>query len=173
MHLNPNKVVSANSKGVIISFKDVNTSKLPAHINLQVEEVQTQGKVKYQNVHHPRFNKIQQKLYTEAIYGVDFYYPEDIKKMSKKKILSIAAKCAKTQRVINRWKQEIISETVDSFFLSFFPNSRITKAIVQTNGYDRHHRDTHTFKELGLTQKDVAEKLIEVKVLPKNFFELA
>lgn len=172
MRVNPNKTVSANSKGIIISFRDANKHRFQPYDNLQVEEIQTKGKAKYQPVERPSFNKIQQQLYAEVVYGLSYYSAEDVNKMSKTKKLRLIARYAKAQRILNRWKQEIVAETVDSFLLTFFPHSPITKVLVETKGYDRNHHDTHSFKELGLTQEDVAAKLVEVNLLPKNFFQL-
>lgn len=172
MCINPNKTVSANSKGIIISFRDANKHRFQPYDNLLVEEIQTKGKAKYQPVERPSFNKIQQKLYAEVVYGLSYYSTEDVNKMSKTKKLRLLARYAKAQRILNRWKQEIVAETVDSFMLTFFPNSPITKALVETKGHDRNHHDTHSFKELGLSQEDVAKKLIQVNLLPKNFFQL-
>ena len=172
MSANPHKTVSANSQGIIISFRDANKHRFQPYANLHVEEIQTRGKSKYQSVDNPGFNKIQQKLYAEVVYGISHYSEEEVSKMSKTKKLRLLARYAKAQRILNRWKQEIVSETVDSFMLTFFPNSRVTKVLVETKGYDRSHHDSHSFKELGLTQEDVAAKLVEVNLLPKNFFQL-
>lgn len=172
MRHNSHKTVSAGSKGIIISFRDANKHKFIPYENNYIEEIQVAGHSKYQNLEQPTFNKIQQQLYAEAVYGLSYYSEADIAKMSKSKKLRVLAKYAKAQRVLNRWKQEIVYEKVDSFLLTFFPNSAITKALVETKGHDRNSRESHTFKDLGLTQKDVAGKLIEVRLLPENFFQL-
>lgn len=141
--------------------------------NVQVEEIQSKGTVKYQVLEQPPFNEIQQKLYAEAVYGLSYYSEKDVREMSKSKKLRLLAKYAKAQRVLNRWKQEIVYDRVDSFLLALFPNSAITKVLVDTKGYDRSSKDPHSFKELGLSPQDVASKLIEEKLLPQNFFQLS
>jgi hypothetical protein len=138
MRINPHKTVCAGTKGIIISFRDANKHRFLAYENVQVEEIQTKGHVKYQSLE-----------------------------------LRVLAKYAKAQRILNRWKQEIVYEKVDRFFMDLFPKSSITKALVETNGYDREIRESHTFKELGLSPQDVASKLVETNLLPKDFFELA
>lgn len=173
MRFNPHKTVSASSKGIIISFRDANKHRFIPYESPVVEEIQYYGHKKYQQIESPVFNKIQQKLYAEAVYGLNFYSEQDIKEMSKSKKLRLLAKYAKAQRVLNRWKQEIVHEKVDSFLLALFPNSLITKVLVDTKGYDRQSKESHSFKELGLTQQDVANKLIEVSLLPTNFYQLA
>lgn len=172
MRINPHKTVSAGSKGIIISFRDANKHRFMPYENLHVEEIQQKGSVKYQSLEQPPFNKIQQTLYAEAVYGLSYYSNADVEKMSKSKKLRLLTKYAKAQRILNKWKQEIVYEKVDSLLLALFPDSPITKALVETKGHDRSSKETHSFKELGLSQQDVANKLIEVKLLPDNFFQL-
>lgn len=171
MRFNPHKTVSAGKEGIIIAFRDVNKHRFIAYENT-FTEVQTTGKTKYQTVEQPVFNRVQQQLYAETVYGLGYFSDNDVKDMSKSKKLRVLARYAKAQRILNRWKQEIVYEKVDRFLLALFPNSPITKALVETKGHDRSSRESHTFKELGLTQEDVASKLIEVNLLPKNFFQL-
>lgn len=171
MRFNPHKTVCAGKEGIIIAFRDVNKHRFIAYDNL-LDEVQTAGTTKYQHVEDPVFNKIQQKLYAETVYGLNYFSEKEVKDMTKSKKLRVLARYAKAQRILNRWKQEIVYEKVDKFLLAFFPNSPITKALVDTKGHDRNAHESHTFKELGLTQEDVASKLIEVNLLPRNFFQL-
>jgi hypothetical protein len=173
MRNNPHKTVCAGTKGIIISFRDANKHRFMPYDNVQVQEIQTKGTVKYQPLEQPPFNAIQQKLYAEAVYGLSYYSDQDVREMSKSKKLRVLARYAKAQRVLNRWKQEIVYEKVDSFLLALFPHSAITKALVETKGYDRSSRESHTFKELGLTPQDIASKLMEAHLLPQDFFQLA
>lgn len=173
MRFNPHKTVCASSKGIIISFRDANKHRFIPFESPVVEEIQLHGHKKYQQLESPVFNKIQQKLYGEAVYGLSYFSTDAVEQMSKSKKLRVLAKYAKAQRILNRWKQEIVHSKVDSFLMAFFPNSPITKALVDTKGYDRQSKECHSFKELGLTQQDVANKLIEVSLLPDNFYQLA
>lgn len=170
---NPHKTVCAGTKGIVISFRDANKHRYMPYDNVQVEELQMNGTVKYQSLEQPPFNKFQQKLYAETLYGLNYYSEQEVYAMPKFKKLSIITKYAKAQRILNRWKQEIVYERVDSFLLTLFPNSAITKALVETKGYDRTSRETHSFKELGLSPEKIASKLIEENLLPVNFFQLA
>lgn len=173
MRFNQHKTISASSKGIIISFRDANKHRFIQYESPLLDEIQQTGHKKYQELEQPAFNNVQQKLYAEVVYGLNYYSAADVEKLPRSKKQSILARYAKAQRILNRWKQEIVFEKVDAFLMAFFPNSPITKAIVDTKGYDRQSRETHSFKELGLSQEDVAYKLIEVNLLPKNFFELA
>ena len=170
---NPHKTVCAGTKGIVISFRDANKHRYMPYDNVQVEELQMNGTVKYQSLEQPPFNKFQQKLYAETLYGLNYYSEQEVCVMPRLKKLSIITKYAKAQRILNRWKQEIVYERVDSFLLTLFPNSAITKALVETKGYDRTSRETHSFKELGLSPEKIASKLIEENLVPVNFFQLA
>lgn len=172
MRFNPHKTVCASSKGIIISFRDANKHRFIPYESPVIEEIQLHGHVKYQQLESPVFNKIQQKLYSEAVYGLSYFSKDAVEQMSKSKKLRVLAKYAKAQRILNRWKQEIVHTTVDTFLMAFFPHSSITKTLIDTTGYDRQSKECHSFKELGLTQEDVANKLIEVNLLPENFYQL-
>lgn len=169
MRINPHKTVTANSKGIIICFGDANKHMFSPYENRVVVENQAK---KSQDLDKPAFNKLQQKLYAETVYGLGYYSQEAVKEMSKAKRQRVLAKYAKAQRILNRWKQEIVYERVDRLLLELFPNSPITKILVDAKGYDRENRETHSFKELGLKQEDVAKKLMDANLLPKNFFQL-
>jgi hypothetical protein len=172
MHLNPNKTVCASSKGIVISFRDANKQKYIPYESTMLNEIQLYGHVKFQQLESPILNTIQQKLYSEAVYGLSYFPKDVVAEMSKGKKLRVLARYAKAQRILNRWKQEIVHTKVDSFLLALFPNSPITKALVETKGYDRESKECHSFKELGLTQEDVANKLMEFNILPQNFYQL-
>lgn len=173
MRFNSNKTVSASSKGIIISFRDANKHRFIPYEPSMLDDIQTNGHSKYQQLEAPAFNKIQQTLYAETVYGLSFFPPETVLQMSKSKKMKILARYAKAQRILNRWKQEIVHSKVDSLLMAFFPNSPITKALVETKGYDRDLKEPHSFKELGLTQADIADKLMEVNLLPVNFYQLS
>jgi hypothetical protein len=127
---------------------------------------------KYQEIEKPVFNKTQQRLYSEALYGTKLYTQEEIQKMPKSRVLQIIDICYKAQKFINRWKQEIVSEKVDNLLLSLFPKSSIVKAFADVKGYDDTLKMNYSFKDLGLDQTKIADKLISWSLLPKNFYEL-
>ena len=80
----------------------------------------------------------------------------------------------RARRLLNRWKQEIINEQVDSFLINLFPNSPVVKQMVNVKGYDDNlNTDYITFKELGISRQAIAEKLIQLGILPSNFCQLA
>lgn len=172
MSYNPNKAVSANSKGIVISFRDVNKHKFIAYESPIVKSIQVSGTAKYQKLERPVFNKPQQKLYAEVIYGLNVYTPIQLKELSKERRIEILQRYNKAQDVLNQWKKQIVDDKINTLLTVLFPNSAMAKRMCEIPTYDRHHKDTHTFKELGLTKYKIAYKLIEVGVLPTNFFNL-
>lgn len=170
MH-NANKTVSANCKGIIISFSDVNKHRFLAYEH--VDKIQKYGKVKYQPLEKRPLNKTQQRLYSEVIYGLHYYEEEKVAMMTESKRRQIVDSYRKAQKVLNRWKQQLVNQTVNNFLLSLFPKSPIVKQMVSLTSTDDEYIDNRSFKDLGITQKMVIEKLIEHQLLPNNFFKLA
>lgn len=137
-----------------------------------LSHIQQYGKVKYQPVEKPIFNKEQQRLYAEVIYGLTIFKPEEISKLSPKRKYEIVTTFKKSQKILNEWKQEIINVKINGFLSKMFPKSKIVNQIISINGYDETSKCKHSFKELGLTQEMIAKKLVECGVLPNNFFQL-
>jgi hypothetical protein len=170
---NPNKTVSANSKGIVVSFGDVNKHKFVKYEPTAVEQIQLYGTVKYQKIEQPGFNPIQEKLFAEALYGLNFYTAEELKKMPAEKKRSVIVLYTRVQKLLNRWKQEIICKQVDSLLISLFPNSPIVKFISENEYYDKDLECPFSLRDLGITsERVIAEKLIQSKLLPYNFFKL-
>lgn len=164
------KTVSANSRGIIVSFHDTKKHKFVNYSNEYVENVQVYGKQPYNT---PLFNKVQQKLYGEVVYGLNVYTNTQIQQMPEHQKKTIIRRYTIAQRVINKFKQRVFQNLVDKFFLNLFPRSPILKAFSEIDAYDPKEIDRHTFKELGITQKDVADKLLEKGLLPRDFYQLA
>ena len=169
---NPNKTITANSKGIVISFRDECKPRYVAYRSTAVENLQLHGTARYQVLDKPAFNRIQQKLYTEVIYGLNSYDKQQLAVLTPKEISKIFSIHKKVQHFLNKWKQEILEMKVNSFLSALFPNSKVAKYMCSVNGYNRAYTDRHTFRELGLTQELIASKLIEAGFLPKNFFQL-
>jgi hypothetical protein len=172
MPYNPNKTITANSKGIIISFRDDNKPKYIPYKNKEVDNLQHLGRSLYQTFDLPAFNKIQQKLYAEALYGINAYDQSEIMTLTHKDILRITALHRRVQFFLNRWKQEIMDCKVDALLSKLFPHSKVVKDMSTVKGYNRAFTARYSFKELGLTQEAVANKLVEMGFLPQNFFQL-
>lgn len=171
MQINQDKTVSANYKGILISFRDVNKHRFLAYEH--VDKIQKFGTVRYQPLERNLFNKKQQRIYSQTIHGLRYFEAAQVEKMPLSKREQIVENCAKAQKVLNRWKQQVVSQAVDGFLLALFPKSPIVKQFTSLPCTDDEYTDSHTFKELGITQTQIAEKLIKHGLLPNNFFQLA
>lgn len=119
------------------------------------------------------FNEHQNFLYNRALYGLSVYSQEEINEMPFEKKKRVTKLHKKAQTLINLWKQEIVNTLANRFFTDIFPDMEITKCLVQygTEG-DPEYYNNMSFKMLRITKKQVIDKLIEGKILPKNFYEL-
>jgi hypothetical protein len=169
---NQEKTVSANSKGVIISYGDVKKHQFVRY-DSYVRKIQIEGTVRYQKLESFEFNETQQRIFSTLVYGFEVIPDEQIKKLPAPIKKRIVANYAITNKLLNRWKQEIINEMVDGFLSKMFPKSKVTKQMIGLKGYDDTLKSTISFKELGISERSIANKLIEFDLLPKNFFNLA
>lgn len=167
--MNPNKTISVNSKGFVITFTDSNKHHF---IKFENQDLPKRNPVKCQEIETPVFNSTQQRIYAEALYGMNIYTDREADQMPKSKVAAIFDTYHKVQKLINRWKQQIVNDKIDHFLLSLFPHSSITKTFVETKGVDDSIKVKTSFKDLNISQLKIAAKLVEFDLLPKNFFEL-
>jgi hypothetical protein len=120
------------------------------------------------------YNSYQNFLYNRALYGLSIYSQDEISKMSieKKKRISKAHK--KCQNVVNLLKQEVTNQLANDFFKNLFPETRITNSLINYYGIAGHpdHVNNMSFKLLNISKPLVIARLIETKILPKNFNQL-
>ena len=173
--INLEKTVSANSKGVVISYRDSNKHMFTAYANTYVQRIQMEGTTKFQKAEIINyFTPLQKEMYSKVVYGFAAYTNEELNEMSPTVKSKIIVAYTRARRLLNRWKQEIINEQVDSFLINLFPNSPVVKQMVNVKGYDDNlNTDYITFKELGISRQAIAEKLIQFGILPSNFYQLA
>lgn len=164
-----NKTISVNSNGIVISYTDSNKHMFVKFQNRDVKVRHSREKV--QEIETPVFNEKQQKMYSEALYGLTIYPEAMVNKMPKRIMLRIITRCEAVQKVINRWKQEIVNEKMDNLLISMFPKSPIVKQMVGIEADDTV-KCNFSFKDLGLNQMKIAEKLVSLNLLPQNFFDL-
>lgn len=168
MKVNPHKTVTAKANGIIISFRESNKNHFMAYQDGHA----TDKPVRYQQISRPALNKVQQKLYAETVYGFTAFTNQELEMMPKTRKKGILSRFLKAQDILNQWKQEIAYSKIDHILLSFFPRSVAVKKLVAIKGADKDIKDRHTFKELGITQVQIAQKLVDEGILPKDFFNL-
>ena len=147
--------------------------------NIKVTQAKVQNQ-KFSSNHFMKyemdeFNSYQNKLYKEVLFGISNLSQEEIKKLSYKEQNRIVKLNRKAQSILNIWKQELCNNVVNSLFKKLFPKSNLTKELTEDFGniVDSNYKNFLTFKQLGVSKKDIVHKLISHDVLPKNFFELA
>jgi hypothetical protein len=120
------------------------------------------------------YNDHQNFLYNRALYGLSVYSEKELQEMSLEKKQRVIKLYKKAQKVINLWKQEIVNILANKFFMNWFPDMEITKCFIKHYGIagDPEYVNNMSFKMLKITKKQIIDKLIETKVLPKVFYEL-
>mgnify|MGYP000868564535 CR=1 FL=1 len=120
------------------------------------------------------FNSIQNKLYKEVLFGLSNFSESEIKAIPYKEQNRINKTHRHAQSILNIWKQELCNNIVNDLFKALFPKSSITKELNEEYGnlIDPTFKNFVNFKDLGISKKQIVNKLITHNVLPKNFFEL-
>jgi len=118
-------------------------------------------------------SKTQNILYSNLVHGLKYYSPEELKKLPFKEKIEIKYQNLKVQRRLTYWKFELIENLVNGFLKSLFHKSKLVdKFCSHKIKYNKWDNSILTFKELGVTRKDIEQKLIEWGFLPQNYYEL-
>lgn len=167
---NSDKTISANSKGITIYYGENKKHMFTSYD--YVKKVQIQGTTKYQKLESFDFNERQEKIYSRLVHGLEAFSNYELNKLSSSVKKRIIVNYTITQKLLNRWKQEIVNEEVNSLFSAKFPKSKTARQMISQKGYDDSIQCTISFKDLGISRKAIANKLIEFGLLPENFFNL-
>jgi hypothetical protein len=141
-------------------------------IYVLVRKIQINGTVFYQEFEKNVFNPVQDKMYLELIYGLNAYPPEKIERIPEPVKQKIVIRHKEVQRLINKWKHEIVNDSVDKLLLFLFPKSKIAKEFAKIKGCDESMLCKASLKDVNLDKITIAKKLIQNNLLPKNFFKL-
>lgn len=117
------------------------------------------------------YNSYQNYLYNRALRGLSMYSEKEVSEMEQKKRKKIEKNYKKVQKIINLLKQEITNHLANDLFIKIFPNTEFTKSLINYYGTtgDENHINKIPFKLLGITKPLLITRLIEKKMLPKNF----
>lgn len=138
-----------------------------------IRHLQHYGRTRYQSIEKPVFNKVQQRLYAEAVYGLTIYTPEQVAALPGKRRHELLMLFKRSQDILNNWKQEIVDARMTHLLEKLFPNSSIVKVFSSIRGVESGIKCRQTFKELGINQSMIAQKLVQSGILPADFFQLA
>lgn len=174
--LNLEKTISANSRGIVIYYGDAKKHQFVEYGNICENNISFKPTKKYQNVkqrEYYQFSDKQKDIFYKAINGFKAYTKEEIDRMSEKKKLFITVRYTKVQRILRNWKQDVTFTQLDDMLLAIFPKSSIVKQLVSTKGHvDIDKKDEISFYDLGISKKQVADRLVEYGFLPENFYQL-
>ena len=174
MTRNQNKTISCNSNGMIISYGDANKHQYVGY-NSYVSKIQMKGTVKYQEVEkNIHLSPKQKDLYSKVVYGFKAFTKEELESMNEQTKLNVSITYTKAQRILRKWKQDITFTNLDRLLLALFPNSPVIKQMSQITGHSDAvaKEDEISYKDLGIKQDQIANKLIEFGLLPKNFYQI-
>ena len=120
------------------------------------------------------YNEYQNFLYNRALFGLGVYTQEEAQLMhwdKKKRIIKVHKRA---QTVINLWKQRIVNVLSNHLFKTVFPDSPITKELLEVFGdvTDELHINKMPLKSLKITKEQIVARFIVEGILPKNFNEL-
>lgn len=125
---------------------------------------------RYENI--TGFTPHQTMLYNQALYGFDAYSKNELRRMSKKKRGLVIRKYSKTQKILLTWRIELINQLSNAIFSTFEKGNVAALFKDENNLLDLSCENILSFKQLGIRKDQIAKKLIECRILPKNFFEL-
>jgi hypothetical protein len=120
------------------------------------------------------FNAQQNFLYKRVLFGLSVYSPEELAKMHWDKKKRIQKVHERAQNVLNIWKHQLTNQWTADLLGNLFWNSSFVKEYSEkfVNDIDPTYISNLEFKSLGVSKKEVINKLIEEKVLPYNFYQL-
>ena len=122
-----------------------------------------------------KFNTYQNFLYKRALFGLSVYSREELDAMHYSKKKRINGVHLRAQKVLNVWKQELIHDFVSNFLCRLFHHSTFAKDYAEKFAgiVDDTYISTTEFKDLGVRKENIIDKLIQERILPSNFYELA
>jgi hypothetical protein len=115
------------------------------------------------------YNEYQNFLYKRALFGLKMYNQEELNNMHPEKKERINKVHTRAQYVLNLWKQEKIIESTNKI-LSLFKKTSLAGVIIDLYSKpDPKFTSKINFKDLGISKEMIINKLLEEKILPKEF----
>ena len=138
----------------------------------QIRNYQLQSGKTYMQYEQDKYSIYQNYLYKRALYGLDALNQEELATMCSKKKQRIVNVYKRAQVVLNTFKQKLTIKYSNSLFNILFPNSNLTKELVNLNETDEKFKNTLTFKDLNIDKDKIITIFIAEGILPKNFLSL-
>lgn len=138
----------------------------------QIRNYQLQPGKTYMQYEQDKYSIYQNYLYKRALYGLDALNQEELVIMCSKKKQRIVNVYKRAQVVLNTFKQKLTIKYSNSIFNTLFPNSNLTKELVNLDETDEKFKNTLTFKDLNIDKDQIISIFIAEGILPKNFLSL-
>lgn len=138
----------------------------------QIRNYQLQPGKTYMQYEQDKYSIYQNYLYKRALYGLDALNQEELVTMCNKKKQRIVNVYKRAQVVLNTFKQKLTIKYSNSIFNTLFPNSNLTKELVNLDETDEKFKNTLTFKDLNIDKDQIISIFIAEGILPKNFLSL-
>lgn len=137
-------------------------------------------KSNYQKLDAPTFvkydsnelNSYQHYLYKRALYGLKGLPETELASMCLAKQKRINKIHFRAQRLLNLYKHTLTKKLTDALLLSLFPKSSLAQSFAAYDEVDETFTNTLSFKDLGISKKEIIELFIQEKILPGNFFNI-
>ena len=182
--MNSEKTISANSNGIVILYDETNRSYYKPYE--AIREMQLNGTshngIRYQEPDtfkrtlSMEFTNAQYRMYEKALYGLTKYSRSEIDALKPFEVQLIERQQKSLWTELNKWKNEVMYATLNRWFIKHTQkNTPLYKAIVDEHVDKKviNMPNRKTFSELGIDKNRIADKLITLGFLPKNFFELS
>lgn len=183
MSRNPHKVVRATATGISIhyttrrkcwrvKYDPQNSVKSPRDILGLCGSQFTESKISPRTNFYESLTPEQNRILNDALRGLSQYPLDQQHQMGFARRKKIKDNHAIAQKVLNKWKQQVINSLVDDALIEVFHHSRfICQMIERTKKLtDGEMTSRISFSELGITRWKIAEKLVNCGVLPNSFF---
>lgn len=138
-----------------------------------LEKTQLYGSPRYQKLIDNGYTQKQQELYRRAVYGLSSYTEEEQKTLSEEEVTEVLITFKRSQKIINKLKEEVCEQKLKSFMLTFFHKSTLAREIVEyKDPIKQYNINPFSFRDLNISKELITEKLILAKVLPEDYYEL-
>lgn len=140
-----------------------------------LSEHQIQPRVRQEQIIFSGLNVTQTELYRRALYGLKIYPQSVIRSMTNAQRKKITKKMKRTQQVLNLWKQQICNYQANRVIEKHFKMTPVVKQLLELHAdyVDIEYVNNLPFSDLGVKRQHIIRKLIDERVLPENFYELA
>jgi len=160
---------SQTVKHLASRYEKVNYVSKPRAYRYRTSNGNDPYQMKYE---HDPYSQQQNFLYKRAIFGLSVYDKEEIEAMHWQKRKRIQKVHKRTQKELNLWKQEIVNEWTNKFFITVFPNNSFTDDLVKGSFVDPEFKNDIPFMDLGISKAQIVDKLVSIGILPSNFYVL-